>query len=95
MSATPGITPATFEPSLEAKLNNKTDRQEEVHTLTTAKGQPREKPETGSAESTQDDQEPLATSPAFAYTRKPTSSFLSILNDEPISIEAKTQRLAA
>ena len=38
MSAEPGITPATFQPSLGAKLNNETDRQEEVHTLTTAKG---------------------------------------------------------
>ena len=37
----------------------------------------------------------MATSPAFVYTRKATSSFLSILNDEPINIEAKTQRLAA
>ena len=91
MSATPGITPATFEPSLEAKLNNQTDRQEEVDTLMTTKGQPRASPEPGSAESTQDDQEPLAASRAFVYTRKPTSSFLSILNDEPISIEAKTQ----
>ena len=95
MSATTGITPATFEPSLGAKLNNETDRQEEVHTLMTAKGQPRANPETGSAESTKDNQEPLATSPAFVYIRKPTSSFLSILNDEPINIEAKTQRLAA
>ena len=95
MSATTGVTSATFEPSLEAKFNNETDRQEEVNTLATAKGQPRVNPETGSAESSQDDQEPLATSPAFVYTRKPTSSFLSILNDEPISIKAKTQRLAA
>ena len=95
MSTTPGITPATFEPSLGAKLNNETDRQEEVHTLMTAKGQPRAIPETGSAESTQNDQKPLATSPAFVYTRKPTSGFLSILNEEPINIEAKTQRLAA
>ena len=94
MSATPGITPATFEPGLGAKLNNETDRQEEVDTLITAKGQPRADPETGSAESTQDDQEPLATSPAFVYTRKPTSSSLSTLNDEPINIEAKKQRLA-
>ena len=46
MSATPGITPAIFEPSLGAKLNNETDRQEKVHTLTTAKGQPRANPET-------------------------------------------------
>ena len=61
----------------------------------TAKGQPRASPETGSAKSTQDNQEPLVTSPAFVYTRKPTSSFLSILNDEPVKIEAKTQRLAA
>ena len=38
MSATPGITPATFEPSLGAKLNNETHRQEEVHTLMRAKG---------------------------------------------------------
>ena len=60
MSATPGITPAFFEPSLGTKLNNETDRQEEVHTLTTTKGQPRANPETGSAESTQGDQEPLA-----------------------------------
>ena len=60
-----------------------------------AKGMPRAKPETGSAESTEADQEPLATSPAFVYTRNPTSSFLSILNDELINIEAKTQRLAA
>ena len=95
MSATPGITPATFEPSVGAKLNNETDRQEKIHTLTTAKGQPRASPERGSVESTQDDQEPLATSPAFVYTRKATSSFLSILNDEPINIEVKTQRLAA
>ena len=65
MSATPGITSAVFEPSLGAKLNNETDRQEEVHTLKTAKGQPRANPETGSAESTQDDQEPLAKIPAF------------------------------
>ena len=83
MSAITGITPATFEASLGAKLNNETDRQEEVHTLTTEKGQPRENPETGSAESTQDDQEPLATSPVFVYTRKPTSGFFFILNEEP------------
>ena len=83
MSASPGIAPATFEPSLGAKLNNETDRQEKVNTLTTAKGQPRENPETGSAELTQDDKEPLATSPAFVYTRKPTSDFLSILNESP------------
>ena len=95
MSASPGITPATFEPSVGAKPNNSTDRQEETHTLTTAKGQPRENPETGFAESTHDDQEPLATSPAFVYTRKPTLGFLSILNEEPINIEAKTQRVAA
>ena len=95
MSATPEITPAIFTLSLGAKLNNETDRQGEVHTLPTAKGQPRVNPETGSAESTEDDQESLATSPAFVYTRKPTSSFLSILNDKPISIEAKTQILAA
>ena len=95
MSATPGITPATFETNLGAKLNNETDRQREVHTIATAKGEPRVNPETGSVESTQDDQELLATSPALVYTRKPTSSFLSILNDEPISIEAKTQGLAA
>ena len=81
MSATPGITPTSFEPSLGAKLNNETDRQEEVHTLTTAKLQPRENPETGSAELTQDDQKPLATSPAFVYTSKPTTGFLSILNE--------------
>ena len=95
MSATPGITTAIFEPSLGAKLNNETDRQEEVHTRMTAKEQQRANPETGSAESTQDDQEPLATTPAFVYTRKPTSSSLSILNDEPIGIETKTQRLDA
>ena len=95
MSATPGITSAIFEPCHGAKLNNETDRQEEVHTLKTAKGQPRANPEIRSAESTQDDQEPLGTSPAFLYTLKPTSSFLSILNDEPINIEAKNQRLAA
>eukprot|EP00904_Undaria_pinnatifida_P012041 jgi/Undpi1/7968/HiC_scaffold_24.g10440.m1 len=94
MSASPGVAPATFEPSLGAKLDNETD-QEKVHTLTTAEGQPRENPETGSAESTQDDQEPLATSPAFVYTGKPTSGFLSILNEESTNIEAKTQRLAA
>ena len=95
MFATPGITPATFEPSLGATLNNEANRQEEVHTLTTAKGQPRANPETGSVESTQDDQEPLATSPAFVYTRKPTSGFLSILYEELINIEAKKQKLAA
>ena len=95
MSATPGITSATFELSLGVKLNDETNRQEEVHTLMTAKRQPRANPETGSAESTQDDQEPLAISPAFVYIRKPTLSFLSILNDEPTNIEAKTQRLAA
>ena len=95
MSASPRITPATFEPSLGAKLNNETNRQEEVHMLTTPEGRPRANPETGSAESTQDDQEPLATSPAFVYTRKLTPGFLSILNREPINIEAKTQRLAA
>ena len=65
MSSTPGITSATFEPSLGAQLNNEIDRQEEVHTLKTAKGQPRANPETRFAESTQSDQEPLATSPAF------------------------------
>ena len=95
MSASPRITPATFEPSLGAKLNNETNRQEEVHMLTTPEGRPRANPETGSAESTQDDQEPLATSPAFVYTRKLTPGFLSILNREPTNIEAKTQRLAA
>ena len=61
----------------------------------TAKGQPRANPEAGSAESTQDDQEPLVTSSAFVYICKPTSSFLYILNEEPINIEAETQRLAA
>ena len=81
MPATPGITPAIFAPSLGVKLNNETDRQEEVHTLTTAEGQPRTNPDTGSVESTQDDQEPLATFAAFVYTRKPTSGFLSILNE--------------
>ena len=90
MSVSPGIAPATYEPRLGTKLVNETDRQEEVHTLTTAKGQPRENPETGFAESTQDDQEPMATSQAFVYTRKPTSGFLSILNEEPI--EKKTSR---
>ena len=40
MSATPGITPATFEPSLGVELlNDETGHQEEVHTLTIAKGQ--------------------------------------------------------
>ena len=95
MSVTHGIKSASFEPSIEAKVSNETDRQEEVHTLTTAKGQPPENPETGCAESTQDDQEPLATSPAVVHTRKATSDFLSILNEESINIEAKTQRLAA
>ena len=95
MSATPGITPAKFEPSLGAKPNNETGRQEEAHMLMTAKGQARARPETGSAESTQGDHEPLATSPAFVYARKPTSGFLSILNEELVNIEAKTQRLAA
>ena len=47
MPATPGITQAYFELSREAKLNNETGRQEEVHTLMTAKGQPRANPETG------------------------------------------------
>ena len=95
MSASPGIAPATFEPSLGATLNNETDGQEEVHTLATAKGQPRQNPETGYAESTQDDQESLAISPAFVYTRRITRGLLSILNEESINIEAKTQRLVA
>ena len=95
MDASPGITPTTFETSLGAKLNNETDCQEEVHTLTTAKGQPRANPETGSAESTQEDQEQPASSRAFVCTRKPTSGFLSILNEDSMNIEARTQRLTA
>ena len=43
MSVSTGIAPATFELSLGAKINGKTDRLETVHTFTTAKGQPREK----------------------------------------------------
>ena len=93
MYASTGI--ATFVSSLGATFNNDTHSEEEVHTLTTANGQPCENPDTGSAESTQDDQEPLLTYPAFVYTRKPTSGILSILNEESISIEANSQRLAA
>ena len=84
-----------FEPRLGAKLNNETDRQEEAHMLTTADRQPPANLETGSAESTRDDREPLETSQAFVYTLKATSGFLSFLNEEPVNIGAKTQRLAA
>ena len=52
ISSSLGIAPATFEPSLGAKLSNETDRQEEVHIVTTAKGQPREDPRTGFAKYT-------------------------------------------
>ena len=52
---------------------------EEVHTLTTATEHRRANREIGAAESTQNDQTPLATSPAFVYTRKPTSTFISFL----------------
>ena len=91
----PGIAPATFEASFGSNLNNETDRLEEVHKFSTAKGQPRESPEIDSAESTQDDEGPLAESPAFVYTCKSTPDILSILNEEPINIETKTQKLAA
>ena len=94
-SASHGIAPATFEPRLGAKLNNATDRREAIHTLTTAKRRPRANPETGPAQSTQDDQEPLAIFLAFVYTQTSTSGFLSFLNRKPINIETKTQRQAA
>ena len=69
-SALPGIAPATFQPSLGVEVNDETDRLEEVYTFMTAQGQPRENSEIGTVESTHEDQEPLAASPAFVYTRQ-------------------------
>ena len=74
--------------------NTETNRQlMEAYTLTVAEGQPREHPGTGSAASLQGNQEPLAT-PAFVYTRKPTSGFL-LLDGEPVDIGIKKPTLAA
>ena len=55
----------------------------------------RANPETGSAELTQEDQEPLATSMASVYTRKPTAAFLFFLNGGPTNIGTKKQTLSA
>ena len=67
--------------------DTETNRQlKRVHTFSIAEGHLRTNPETGSTESTQEDQEPLATSTAFVYTRKPTSGFLYFLNEGPINI---------
>jgi len=83
------------EPSPNQRTQTETNRQlKEVHTLTIAEGQPRANPGTGSAASTQDDQEPLATT-AFVYNRKPTSGIIFLLDGEPINIGTKKQTLTA
>ena len=68
--------------------DTETNRQlKRVHTFSIAEGHLRTNPETGSTESTQEDQEPLATSTAFVYTRKPASDFVCFLNEGPINME--------
>lgn len=42
---------------------------------------------------THEDGEPMVASAAFVYTRKPTSSFLYLLNGGPTIVEVKTQIL--
>ena len=64
------------------------------HTLMIAEGQSRANPAAGSADSAQDDREPLA-STAFMYIRMSTSGSLFFLNREPISIGAKRQIMTA
>lgn len=50
---------------------------------------------TGSAELTQDDQEPLAAPTAFVHNGKLTPGFCLFTNGGPVSIGAKTQTLTA
>ena len=75
----------------QAQQRDRPRQEEEAQTLTTAEGQPWANPETGFVGSTPDDQEALATSAAFVYTRKPASGFFSFLSGEP----APTSRASA
>ena len=61
---------------------------------TIAEGHLRENPETGYAESTQEDQELLTTSTALLFSKQ-TSGSLFFLNVGPTNIETKKQTMTA